>query len=143
MRNTSLWLLVVFLSCLFFVFIPPPEIAASHSGLARAAKATDMETSTNKSASTFVLRDPDLPISNAFAMIEPDTICSNCLIRLCLVGSGNKLTGYCLVGARGGICHEASNPTRCPPGATPKRQILSQKCGSSGRFSVDALRSCS
>jgi hypothetical protein len=91
-----------------------------------------------------MLRDPDLTASNFAAMIAPDTSCTNCLIRLCLVRSAtNKLTGYCLEGARGGICHTAYNPSRCPPGATPKRRILSQQCGSSGRFVVDAMRSCS
>jgi hypothetical protein len=65
------------------------------------------------------------------------------LIRLCLIGNNNKLTGYCLEGSRGGLCHEAYNPTGCHPGATPKQPVLSQKCGVSGRFKVDALRPCS
>jgi hypothetical protein len=70
----------------------------------------------------------------------------NCLsspsshIGSCLVGSGNTLTGYC-VGARGGICHEAYDPTTCPVGQPPTG-VTSDQCGSSGPFNVDASRPC-
>jgi hypothetical protein len=143
MRQPCVWLCVVVVLSLCSVFVPQPEIAASNSAVPLVANAADMETGGQKPASTFLLRDPDLPARNAAAMIELDNACSNCLIRLCLIGSGNKLTGYCLEGARGGICHEDYNPTHCPPGATPKKPIISQQCGSSGRFKVDAMRHCS
>ena len=144
MRRASPWFCaVVVFFCLCSVFVPQPEIAASNSAAPHAANAADMEARGGKPASTFLLRDPDLPASNAVAMSEPDNACFNCLIRLCLIGSDNKLTGYCLEGARGGICHEDYNPTHCPRGATPKKPILSQQCGSSGRFRVDAMRPCS
>jgi len=69
-------------------------------------------------------------------------VCSSCLIRLCLVGSGNRLTGYCLEGARGGICHESYSPTQCPAGATAVRPA-SRQCGPpSSTFVVDAARPC-
>jgi hypothetical protein len=58
----------------------------------------------------------------------------------CLVANGNTLTGYC-VGARGGICHEAYDPTSCSVGQPPTG-VTSVQCGSSGPFNVDASRSC-
>lgn len=70
----------------------------------------------------------------------------NCLgsppghIGSCLVGSGNTLTGYC-VGARGGICHEAYDPTNCSVGQPPTG-VTSDQCGSTGPLNVDASRSC-
>jgi hypothetical protein len=143
MRQPSLWLCVVVVLGLCSVFVPRPEIAGSNFAVPHAANAADMATDGGKPASTFALRDPGLLPSNAAAMIERDNACSNCLIRLCLVGSGNKLNGYCLEGARGGICHEDYNPTHCPPGAKPKKPVLSQQCGSSGRFLVDSMRPCS
>jgi hypothetical protein len=144
MRRACPWFCVVVVFGLCCVFVPQPEIAASNSAAPHAATAANLEASGEKSASTFLLRDPDIPASNAVAMIDPDKVsCPNCLIRLCLIGSNSKLTGYCLEGARGGICHEDYNPTHCPPGETPRKPIVSQQCGSSGRFRVDALRPCS
>lgn len=70
--------------------------------------------------------------------------CTNCLIRLCSVGSDNRLTGYCLEGARGGICHSGSySPTQCPVGATPEKPV-SRQCGFAGVNiqKVDAARPC-
>jgi len=67
--------------------------------------------------------------------------CMNCLIRLCAVNSSNKLTGYCLEGARGGICHQGYTPTQCPVGASPGKPV-SRPCGSFGNFTVDASRTC-
>jgi len=66
--------------------------------------------------------------------------CTNCLIRRCLVTSGNKLNGYCLTGARGGICHEAYSPTACPVGA-PVKSLVQRQCGPSW-FRVDNARPC-
>jgi Tol biopolymer transport system component len=65
--------------------------------------------------------------------------CTNCLIRRCLV-SDNKLTGYCLSGARGGICHESFDPTDCVAGQTVK-QLVQKQCGFSS-FAVDDSRPC-
>jgi hypothetical protein len=138
MRQVSIGLCVFVVFCLCPVFVPQPQIAAANSAAPHASNSADMETGGGKPTSAFGLQDPDLFASNDAALI-----CSNCLIRLCLVGSHNKLTGYCLEGARGGICHEDYNPTHCPPGATAKKPVLSQPCGFSGRFLVDALRSCS
>jgi hypothetical protein len=70
--------------------------------------------------------------------------CTNCFIRLCSVGSDNRLTGYCLEGARGGICHSGGySPTQCPVGATPEKPV-SRQCGSAGVNiqKVDAARPC-
>jgi len=140
MRQASVLLcVVVVLSCVS-IFVPQPNFAASDSAVWHSTDAIGNDE--GKSASAFVLRDPDLSASDAASIVEPDYPCSNCLIRLCLVGRNNKLTGYCLEGARGGICHTDYNPSHCPPGATPKKQVLSQQCGSSGRFQIDALRPC-
>ena len=142
MRQASVLLCVlVVLSCVF-IFVPPPNFAASVSAVWYSTDTIGNESGEGKSAPAFVLRDPDLAARNAASSVEPNNACSNCLIRLCRVGSNNKLTGYCLEGARGGICHQDYNPSRCPPGATPKKAVLSQQCGSSGRFLVDALRPC-
>jgi hypothetical protein len=73
------------------------------------------------------------------ALIENYTTCTNCLIRRCLV-VGGKLNGYCLTGARGGICHESYDPTHCPAGKFPKAP-LQRQCGPSV-FKVDNLRAC-
>jgi hypothetical protein len=88
-RQPFICLCVVVVFCLCSVFVPRPEIAASNSAVPHVANAADIETSGEKPASTCLLRDPELPASNAAAMVEPD--CSNCLIRLCLIGSNNKL----------------------------------------------------
>jgi len=142
MRQSSVLLCVlVVLSCVS-IFVPQPNFAASVSAVWHSTGAIGNESDERESASAFVLRDPDPSVSNAASIVEPDNACSNCLIRLCRVGSNNKLTGYCLEGARGGICHEDYNPSHCPPGSTPKKPVLSQQCGFSGRFLVDALRSC-
>jgi len=66
--------------------------------------------------------------------------CTNCLIRRCLV-SDNKLTGYCLTGARGGICHQAFEPTNCVAGQTVQK-LVQKQCGAFS-FAVDDLRPCS
>ncbi len=79
------------------------------------------------------------PVASA-AVINPEaSTCTNCLIKRCLV-SGNVLTGYCLEGARGGICHTAYDPTHCPAGKTPLSRV-SRQCGPS-TFAVDNLRPC-
>jgi hypothetical protein len=75
------------------------------------------------------------------ALIQNYTTCTNCLIRRCLV-VGGKLNGYCLTGARGGICHESYDPTHCPAGKLPKAPVKRQ-CGPSvSVFTVDNLRAC-
>ena len=75
------------------------------------------------------------------ALIQNYTTCTNCLIRRCLV-VGGKLNGYCLTGARGGICHESYDPTHCPAGKLPKAPVKRQ-CGPSvAVFTVDNLRAC-
>jgi Tol biopolymer transport system component len=66
--------------------------------------------------------------------------CTNCLIRRCRV-SDSKLTGYCLTGARGGICHESFDPTNCVAGQIVKK-LVQKQCGASS-FAVDDLRPCS
>lgn len=69
------------------------------------------------------------------------TLCTNCLIRRCLV-VGGKLNGFCLEGARGGICHEAYDPSHCPVGKLPKAP-LKRQCGPVvSTFTVDNLRIC-
>jgi Abnormal spindle-like microcephaly-assoc'd, ASPM-SPD-2-Hydin len=68
-------------------------------------------------------------------------VCPGC-IALCLIGSGNKLTGECLEGARGGICHVGgASSTQCPAGAKAERPV-SRQCGDFGNFLVDASRPC-
>ena len=75
------------------------------------------------------------------ALIQNYTTCTNCLIRRCLV-VGGKLNGYCLTGARGGICHESYDPIHCPAGKLPKAPVKRQ-CGPSvSVFTVDNLRAC-
>ena len=68
-------------------------------------KAEDAETLGGKPVADFVLRDPDIPGSDAAETSSPG-FCSpqNCVIRRCLVWGGNRLTGVCLEGARGGVC---------------------------------------
>ena len=79
------------------------------------------------------------PVASA-AIISPDlTSCTNCLIKRCVV-SGKLLTGYCLEGARGGICHTAYDPTHCPVGKAALSRV-SRQCGPSV-FTVDNLRPC-
>jgi hypothetical protein len=116
--------------------------------------------SSNSSVATI---DPNTGLATCVAIGGPVTITAsapgnggivdasatlNCLgsppgpghIGSCLVDSGKTLTGYC-VGARGGICHEAYDPTNCPVGQPPTG-VTSDQCGSSGSFNVDASRSC-
>lgn len=142
MRQASVLLCVLVLLSCVSIFVPQPNFAASVSAVWHSTDAIGNESGQGKSTPDFVLRDPDLSARNAGSSVEPDNECSNCLIRLCRVGSNNKLTGYCIEGARGGICHQDYNPSHCPPGATPKKLVLSQQCGFSGRFLVDALRTC-
>jgi probable HAF family extracellular repeat protein len=58
----------------------------------------------------------------------------------CSISSRGLLTGYCL-GARGGICREAYDPTRCPPRHKPKTPG-SWQCGTFGKYHVDLSTSC-
>jgi hypothetical protein len=58
----------------------------------------------------------------------------------CSISSQGLLTGECL-GARGGICHEAYDPTRCPPSHKPKTPG-SWQCGTFGKYHVDLSTSC-
>jgi hypothetical protein len=105
-------------------------------------KAEDAETLGGKPVADFVLRDPDIPGGDAAETSSPG-FCSpqNCLIRRCLVGSGNRLTGVCLEGARGGVCRSGGgDPTHCPPGAKPKSPV-SKQCGPL-KLLVDASRPC-
>jgi hypothetical protein len=79
-------------------------------------------------------------IRPVYAVVNPNTIpCTNCLIKRCALTAG-KLNGYCLEGARGGICHEAYDPTHCPAGKLPNAPIRRQ-CGVS-TFTIDNLRAC-
>ncbi len=127
--------------CLCLALDPKPEMAAlAFDSSPDNAAGAEMS---RGGSSAFVPPDPDLNFTPANVMIDPDVKCTNCLIRLCLIGSNNKLTGYCLEGARGGICHQAYNPSRCPPGAAPRKPVQSPQCGFSGKFLVDGLRSCS
>lgn len=57
----------------------------------------------------------------------------------CVTTDGNGLTGYC-VGARGGICREAYDPTNCPPQTSVTNPQVDQCAQSS--FTVDPTRSC-
>src|SRR5581483_3449877 len=72
--------------------------------------------------------------------VLPNSPCTNCLIQRCLV-SANKLTGYCLEGARGGICHTSFDPTHCLAGQ-PVKKLVQKQCGFS-TYSVDDMRTCS
>jgi hypothetical protein len=124
MKRSSVWCLIVVGSFLCSAFAEERQILTSESA----------------SPDAFMLRDGDvLAISTAF-MIAPEGTCSNCLIRRCRVVSG-KLNGYCLEGARGGICHQSYDPAHCPAGKTPKSSVFKQ-CGPS-KFLVDNLRPCS
>jgi hypothetical protein len=105
-------------------------------------KAQDAETLGGKPVADFVLRDPDIPASNAAATSSPG-FCypQNCLIQRCRVGSNNRLTGLCLEGVRGGVCRSGGyDPTHCPPGAKPKSPV-SKQCGGL-ELLVDASRPC-
>jgi hypothetical protein len=101
----------------------------------------DEETLDEKPISDFLLRDPDIPAAFAIATSNPESTCTNCLIRRCLVRNNKLFGGYCLEGARGGICHESYDPTHCPSGKQAKRSVQKQ-CGPS-KFTVDDLRPCS
>ena len=100
----------------------------------------DPDTLGGKSAFAFVSRDSDILSSDTAARTGSGSVCSNCVIDLCLVRSDNRLSGYCLEGARGGICREDYDPTHCPQGAEPKSRVAKQ-CGP-GSFVVDASRPC-
>lgn len=67
----------------------------------------NVETPDEKPVFDIVLRHPDILPSRATA---PDSTCTNCLIWRCLVRNGKLFGGYCLEGARGGICHESYDP---------------------------------
>ena len=79
------------------------------------------------------------PTASASVVSRDSSTCTNCLIRRCVV-SGGFLTGYCLEGARGGICHTAYDPSHCPAGKPPLRKV-SRQCGPSV-VTVDNLRPC-
>jgi hypothetical protein len=100
----------------------------------------DTETLDEKPISDFVLRDPDIPAGFATAPSNPESVCSNCLIRRCLVRNNKLFGGYCLEGARGGICHESYDPAHCPSGRLAKK-VVQKQCGPS-KFTVDDLRPC-
>ncbi len=78
-------------------------------------------------------------VASAAPISQETSSCTNCLIKRCLV-SGSVLTGYCLEGARGGICHTAYDPTHCPAGK-PALSKVSRQCGPSV-FTVDNMRTC-
>jgi len=139
MTRPSTWFCTVAVFCLYFAHAEQSQIEASQTVHLYSLKLADAGALGRKPAPAFELRDPD-----TFAMIDPDSTCpfpSNCLIRLCRVASNGRLTGYCLTGSRGGICHQSYNPTSCPPGATARSRV-SKQCGPS-RFIVDATRPCS
>jgi hypothetical protein len=50
-----------------------------------------VEADEGKPASAFVLRDPELLLSGAAATIESQNACSNCPIKLCLVGGPQQV----------------------------------------------------
>ena len=104
-------------------------------------KAEDAETLGGKPVVDFVLRDPNIPGSDAAETSSPG-FCSpqNCVIKRCLVRNNKLFGGYCLEGARGGICHESYDPTHCPSGKVAKMSVQKQ-CGPS-QFTVDNLRPC-
>ena len=139
MKRPSTWFCPVAVFCLCFAHAEQSQIEASQPVLPYSLKLADTKPLGGESAPAFELRDPDI-----FAMIDPESACpspSNCLIRLCRVAGNGRLTGYCLTGSRGGLCHQAYNPTSCPPGATARSRV-SKQCGPS-RFVVDATRPCS
>jgi len=57
----------------------------------------------------------------------------------CVVTGTNMLNGYC-VGSRGGICHEAYDPTNCPP-QTPDSNAQTGQCPHTS-ITADPTRSC-
>ena len=118
---------------------PADELEEDDFGL----KPQDAETLGGKPVADFVLRDQDIPASNAAATSSPG-FCypQNCLIQRCRVGSNNRLTGLCLEGVRAGVCRSGGyDPTHCPPGAKPKSPV-SKQCGGL-ELVVDASRPCS
>ena len=103
MTGPSRWFCILAVFCLCFAHAEQSQIEASESTLTHSLKLADAVD--GKSAPGFELRDPDL------AMINPTCPSPyNCLIRLCNVASNARLTGYCLTGSRGGICHQSYNP---------------------------------
>ena len=100
----------------------------------------DPDTLGGKSIFAFVSRDSDSLFSDTAARTVSGSVCSNCVIGLCLVRSDNKLSGYCLEGTRGGVCRQDYDPTHCPQGAEPKSRVA-KRCGP-GNFVVDASRPC-
>ena len=127
MKRKALWLWVVGVCIPLLAFAQESQSAAFAKSVALAN-------------AVFVPADSSIwPVR---AALNPSaTLCTNCLIRRCLV-VGGKLNGYCLEGARGGICHEDYDPTHCPVGKLPKVP-LKRQCGPSvSTFTVDNLRAC-
>jgi hypothetical protein len=126
----GLWALSLFPVTSASAQLPPALASARHRTTNTAATVA-----AGTESPSVLPTDPDL---HAVALILPS--CTNCLIRLCNVSPTNKLSGYCLEGARGGICHQSYDPTHCPVGKSVLKPGTRQ-CGY-GTFKVDLARPC-
>lgn len=138
MEYPSVRLCIVIVVSIASAFAQRPQ-ATTHEAVGSISQEAAADTLAYRLPSGLMLQDPEIVAIKTTALDEAQSSCSNCLIRRCRV-SGNKLTGYCLTGARGGICHQAYDPTNCTSGKLAVSIVLKQ-CGPS-TLAVDNSRPC-